>query len=85
MSVKIRSRSTAESRLRQRRLGAQVLLAVVAICAGLLELGDKTRDLKPGHHCTLHPWALSVLLVVLVAGGVGAFLVLRSFRNEDPC
>ena len=76
------SRSTADSRIHQRRLGFRVLLAAAAICAGMLELGDKTRELNPAHHFTLQPWALSVLVVALVAAGVGAVLILRSFRND---
>lgn len=76
------SRLTAESR-NHRRLGFRVLVAAAAICAGLLELGDKTCDLNPEHQFTLQPWALSVLVVALVAAGIGAVLVLRSFRNDD--
>jgi len=76
-------RPTSDSRAHQRRLGVRVLLATVAICLGMLALGDKTRALDGDHLFALQPWALSVLVVALLAAGVGALLVFRSFSNEN--
>jgi hypothetical protein len=76
-------RSTSDSGARQRSLGVRLLLAAAAICGGLLALGDKTRILTSGHEFSLQPWALSVLVVAVLAAGIGALSVLRSFRNGD--